>query len=111
MYIVDFLHAFDFQDGPSDVFHAQIKRAAFQKNVGGLAQDADAGPEHEQADGQTEKRINPARAGRMNNQRASDDGDIGQRTAKIWNETTAWIQFAPPPYEENRAPAISGRSG
>jgi hypothetical protein len=65
MHIVHFLHAFDSQYSPGDVFDAQIKRAAFQKNMRGFAQDADAGPEHEQADGEAEKRIDPMRTGRM----------------------------------------------
>ena len=33
MHIVHFLHPFDSQDSPGDVLNAQIRRAAFQKNV------------------------------------------------------------------------------
>ncbi len=81
MHIVDFLDTLDLQDSASHVFDTQIKRAAFQENVRGLAQNADAGPEHEQTDGEAEKRINPVRIGSMDNQRAGDDGDIGTASA------------------------------
>ena len=74
--VVDFLDAVDGENGAGDVFDAQLARAAFEKDVRGFAQDADAGPQDEQADGETEKRVDPMGAGDVNDDRANDDGNI-----------------------------------
>src|SRR5438552_18944100 len=76
MNVMHFLHAFDLQHSASDVFHSQIRRAALEKNVRGLAQDADAGPQNEQTDGEAEKGIDPTSAGRMDDERAAEDSDV-----------------------------------
>ena len=58
--VVNFLHAVDGEHGAGDFLDAHLARAAFQENVGGLAENADAGPQHQQADGDSEERVDPA---------------------------------------------------
>jgi len=53
MNVVNLQDAFDGQDGASYVFHGAIGRAAFEQDMRGVAQDSDARPENEQADGET----------------------------------------------------------
>src|SRR5271155_764117 len=43
--VVDFLDALDGEDGAGYFLDAHFSGAAFEKDVGGLAEDADAGPE------------------------------------------------------------------
>ena len=74
------------------IVHAQFARAAFQKNVGRFAENADAGPEDKQADGQAEKGINPVRAGHVNDDCANDDGDVRKGVAEIVNQDAAQIK-------------------
>ena len=57
----------------------------------GIAENSDGGPEDEQADGEAEQRINPADAGRADDDGAEDDGDGGERIAEIVNEDAAEI--------------------
>ena len=57
----------------------------------GRAQDADAGPENEKADGEAKDRVNPTEAGVMNSDGAGDDGDVGERVAEVVNEDAAEI--------------------
>src|SRR5689334_15930214 len=75
--VVDFLNALNRQDGARDFLDAQLVRPAFQKNVRGRAQDANAGPQHEEADGQTEEWVDPVRTGSSNNDGTNNDGDVG----------------------------------
>src|SRR5437016_8167229 len=94
--VVDFLHAFDGEDGASDFFQAEFTRATFEKDVRGFAQDANAGPQHEQSNGETEERINPSSAGDMNDDRAGDDGDIRKGVTKVVDQDAAQIEIAAP---------------
>lgn len=89
--VVNFEDSFDCQDRASYIFHGAIRRAAFKQNVCGLAQDPDAGPEDEQADGETEKRIDPADAGSADDDGADDDGYVGECVAEIVNQDAAEI--------------------
>src|SRR5260221_266101 len=52
MYVVNFLHAFDGEHRARHFFNMHFARTPFQQNVGGLAQNSDAGPENEKADGE-----------------------------------------------------------
>jgi len=83
VYVVDFLHALHGEDGASDFFDAHLSGAAFQENVGRLAENADAGPEDEKADGDAEERVDPEGAGHSNGDSAGDDGDIREGVAEI----------------------------
>src|ERR1700730_11205799 len=76
MNVVDFLHTGNGEDGPGYVFHAHTLRTAFQQNMRGLAQNSDAGPQHQQANRDTQQRIDPTKPGHMNDDCADDDGDI-----------------------------------
>ena len=42
--IVDFVYALNGKDGAGDLFDAHVAGPAFEEDMGGLAQDADAGP-------------------------------------------------------------------
>ena len=53
VYVVNFQDAVDREDGASYIFHGAIRGAAFEQDVCGVAQDTDAGPQDEQADGET----------------------------------------------------------
>src|SRR4029077_2068215 len=74
VHVVDFLDAFDGENGARDFFDAQFAGTAFEKNVRGFAQDADAGQKEEKADGKAKKRVDPMRAGGVNDDGADDDG-------------------------------------
>jgi len=91
VHVVNFKDAFDRENGAGHFFHAAVGRTAFEQDVRRLAQDADARPENEQADGETEKRIDPSYARHADYDCADDDGDVGKRVAKIVNEDAAQI--------------------
>ena len=42
--VVDFLNAFDGEDGAGDFFDPELTGTAFEKDVRGFAEDADTGP-------------------------------------------------------------------
>ena len=67
--------------------------AAFQQDVGGLAEDADAGPEDQKTNSDAEERIDPVEASIVNGNCAGDDGDVGKSVAEIVNEDAAEIQI------------------
>src|SRR6267154_3710787 len=64
--VVNFVDAGDGEDGTSNLFHLQVLRTAFEQDVGGVTQNADAGPQNKEADGEAEDRVNPTEAGVMN---------------------------------------------
>src|SRR5690242_4141883 len=99
MDVVDFLDAFDGEDGAGDFLDPQVVGAALEKKVRRFAQDADAGPEHEYADPEAEKRVDPMRAGHSDENGADDDGDIGNGVAEIVNQDGAEVQVTAPPNE------------
>jgi hypothetical protein len=109
--VVNFLDTFDSEDGASDFLDPQIVWTAFEEQVRGFAKDADAGPEHENANGQAEKRIDPRRAGHANENGAHDDGDIGNGVAEIVNEDGAKVQVTAPADESQSDAAIHRQSG
>src|SRR6266568_2060222 len=78
--IVHFLHAFDGENGAGDIFDAHFMRATFEKEVGRFAQEAD---------GKAKKRIDPMRASGADDERADDNGDIGESVTEIVNENAA----------------------
>ena len=86
VHIVNFEDAFDRENRTGDVLYAAIRRPALEKHVRGFAQNSNARPKDEQADGETEKRIDPTDAGRTDDDSADDDGDIGECVAKIVNQ-------------------------
>ena len=47
MYVVNFLHAGDGENSAGYVFHTHPLRATFQQDMRGLAQNSDAGPQHQ----------------------------------------------------------------
>lgn len=108
--VMDFLHALDGKDGASNVFDAQFTGAAFEKNVRGFAEDADAGPEDEQADGQAESRIDPMGSGGADDDGADDDGDVRKSVAEIVNEDAAQIEIAAAADESESDAAVDGKS-
>src|SRR5271170_4488030 len=89
--VVDFVDTFDCEDCAGDLFNAQFARAAFQKDMGRLAKDTDAGPQHQNADGQAKQRIDPAQARKVDCDGAADDGDVGQSVAEIVHQDAAEI--------------------
>jgi len=82
--VMDFLHAFDGEHGGERLLPSAVHATAFEKDVRGFAQDADARPQHKQSDGEAEERINPVRAGDVNDDRAGDDGDVERASPKLW---------------------------
>src|SRR5713101_8257930 len=109
--VMDFLHAFDGEDGASDFFQAEFTRTTFEKDVRGFAQDADAGPQHEQSDGEAEERINPSRAGDVNDDRAGDDGDVRKGVTEVVNQDAAQIEIAAAADERESDAAVYGEGG
>jgi hypothetical protein len=109
--VVNFEDAVDGEDGAGYVFDAAIGWAALEQDVGGFAQDSDAGPENEQTDGETEERIDPADAGRADDDGADDDGDIGERVTEIVNQDAAEIQVVAAADKSKRDAAVDGESG
>ena len=109
--VMDFLHAFDGEHGASDFFQAQFTRTAFEKDVRGFAQDADARPQHKQSDGEAEERINPVRAGDVNDDRAGDDGDVRKGITEIVDQDAAQIEIAATADERQSDAAVHGESG
>src|SRR5262249_30502401 len=93
VYVMHFHHAGHAENRAGNFFHFQILRAAFEQKVPGCAQDADARPQHEQADSEAEERVNPIAAGVMNRDCAGDDGDVGNCIAKVVNQDGAKIQI------------------
>lgn len=89
--IVNFVHALDRKHGAGHIFDAAVVRATFEQNVGGLLKDADAGPKDEDADREAEERIDPAKAGRSDDDGANDDGDIGESVAEIVDQDAAQV--------------------
>src|ERR1700688_683768 len=59
MHVVNLLHAGHGEDGARYVFHAHALRTPFQQNVGGLPQNSDAGPQHQQANRDAQQRVDP----------------------------------------------------
>ena len=111
MHVVNFVHAGDGEDGAGHVFDAHATRSALQQNVGRFAQDSDAGPQDEKADGQSEKRVNPSGAGEMNREGTEDDGDVGERVAKIVDEDAAKIEVIAAAHQGKSDTAIYGERG
>ena len=109
--VVDFLHAFDGEDGAGDFLQAEFTRAAFEKDVRRFAQDADAGPQHKQSNGETEERIDPARAGNVNDHSADDDGDVRESITEIVDQDAAQIEIAAAADERESDAAVYGEGG
>ena len=109
--VVDFEDAVDTKDGASYIFDCAVGRATLEQDVSGVAQDSDAGPKNEQADGKTEKRVDPADSGRADDDGADDDGDVGERVAKIVNEDAAEIEVVAAADKRERDAAIDGEGG
>ena len=61
--VVNFVDTLDGEHGAGHVFNAAVAGAALQEYVGGFAEDADAGPEDQDADGEAEKRVDPMKSG------------------------------------------------
>ncbi len=111
VHIMDFLDAFDGEHGASDVLDAELERSTFEEDVSGFAQDADAGPEDENTDGDAENRIDPEGAGEMNEDGAANDSDIGEGVAEIVNENAAEIEIAASTNKSEGDTAVNGESG
>lgn len=94
MHVVHFLNPCNRQDGPGHFFDADFARTAFKENVGRLAQDADAGPQNQKANGQAEQRVDPVETGEMNEDGASNDGDVGKSVAEIVDQDAAHVEIA-----------------
>src|ERR1700687_2076741 len=109
--VVDFLHAFDSEDSASDFFQAEFTRAAFEKDVRRFAQDANAGPQHEQSDGETKERIDPTRAGNVNDHGADDDGDVRKSITEVVNQDASQIEIAAAGDERESDAAVYGKGG
>ncbi len=77
----------------------------------GFAQNADAGPQHEKADGQAEEWVDPAQAGHVNGDGADEDGDVGEGVAEIVHQDTAEIQVAAAFDESEGDAAVYGQGG
>ena len=79
--------------------------------MGRFAEDADAGPEDEQTDGEAEKGINPTSPRGVDDKGADDDGDIRKSVAEIVNDDAAEIQIAASSDESESNSAIHGKRG
>ena len=82
-------------------------RTALKQNVRGLAKDADAGPQHQQADGEAEQRIDPAHASRADDDGADDDGDVGEGVAEIVDEDAAQVEVAAAAHQREVMPPLT----
>ena len=109
--VVNFVDAGDGEDGPSDFFNLQVLRTAFEQDVGGVTQNADAGPQNKEADGEAEDRVNPTEAGVMNGDGAGDDGDVGESVAEIVNEDAAEIKVLVATHDGEGDAAVDGERG
>src|SRR5579859_2699350 len=63
VHVMHLLHALNPEDGTGNFFNAHLARAALEKNVRGFTENANAGPQYEQADGNAEEWIDPESAG------------------------------------------------
>ena len=59
MQVVHFLNAIDGENHAGDFLDVQLGWASFQQNMRGFPEDADGGPQNQNADGKTEKGIEP----------------------------------------------------
>src|SRR5579859_565614 len=76
VHVVHLLHALNLKDGTGNFFNAHLARAALEKNVRGFPENADAGPQYEQADGDAEEWIDPEGSSHSNSDCANNDGDV-----------------------------------
>ena len=104
--IVDFLHAIDLQDGAGDLFQINIARQPFEQNVSALAKYPSTCPENHRAYRDADERIDPVRAGAANYDRAGNDGNIGERVAKIVNPDGTDVQVTAAAMKGERDAAI-----
>jgi hypothetical protein len=113
VHVVDFLHKFHGEDGAGDLFDSRFARPAFQKDVRGLAQNAGRGIEDEQTDGKPKQGIDPVRVGVAHDNRARDDGNVGEGIAKVVHQDAAKVQVGVPADEGQRDAAVDkqGRQG
>ena len=109
--VVNFLNAGNGEDGARDFFDLDALRAAFEKNVRGSAQDADAGPQNEKADGEAEDRVNPSEASVVNGDGAADDSDVRERVAEIVDKDAAEVEVFVAAHDGERDAAVDGERG
>lgn len=109
--IVNFLDALDGEDGAGDLFDLQFAGTALEEDVGGFAENADAGPEDEKADGEAEERIDPGEVRGVDDDRAGDDGDVGEGIAEVMDQDAAEIEVAAATDESEGDAAVDGEGG
>src|SRR6266852_1326469 len=106
MYVVNLVNTFNGKHRARDFFHTHFEWTSFQQNVGRFAQNSDAGPEDEKADGETENGVEPLRAGDSNGDGAGDDRDVGKSVAEIVDKNAAQIEIVAAAYERQRNSTI-----
>jgi len=109
--VVNFVDAVDGEHSARYIFHAAVLRSTFQEHVRGFAQDADAGPQHQDADGETQERVNPAQTGGADHQRADDNGDVGEGVAEIVYQNAAQVQVAASAHQSESDSTVYGQRG
>ena len=109
--IVNFVNTRDGENGASDFFDFKILRTAFEQDVSRIAKYADAGPENEQADGEAKNRVEPVVVGVMNDDRADDDGDVGEGVAEIVDEDAAEVEVLVATHNSESDTAIDAERG
>src|SRR5579859_928335 len=109
--VVHFMNTGHGENGACDFFDFEILRTPFQKNVGGIAEDADTGPENQQTDGEAENGVDPVIVGVMNDDCANDDGDVRESIAEIVDENAAEVQVLVAAHNGKSYAAIDGKCG
>ncbi len=75
----------------------------------GLFQNAPGGPEHQSADGQAKRRIEPERPRGMDDHRANQNGDVGKGVAEVVDKDAAEIEVAAAAHQGQGDAAIDGQ--
>ena len=83
MHVYDAFHLFHI--GP-DSLQGDAARGAFEEDVEGFADDADAGPEDERGDDEGENRVDPGSAGKEDDSAADNDCGGGESVASHVDE-------------------------
>jgi hypothetical protein len=84
---------------------------AFEQDIEGLADDAEAGPEDERGDEQRENRVDPVLAGEQDARAAGDDGGGGERVAGHVEKGRAQVDVAGHAPEQGGDDAVHQHAG